>query len=174
MVPCSIELPLECRIVEQYVLYSLFQGEPDGNEAVEQDKDGDSDDNIQLNEGGKKDSFKRRQELLVDSGLAEVCPSHYWCILGKYGCVCNLLVFYFLLEKKSEFLLRSTIDTNSAIKLYRPSKFILLNHVTLGGGGTLTCKFHFTNAVPLLHVTWGIFLHALIFFFFAETHRNMF
>ncbi|KAK6146190.1 hypothetical protein DH2020_020059 [Rehmannia glutinosa] len=45
-----------------------------GGEAVEEDTNGDgdpSDSNIQLNEGGKKDSFKRRQELLVNSGLAE-------------------------------------------------------------------------------------------------------
>ncbi|KAL0367778.1 UNVERIFIED_CONTAM: Pumilio24 [Sesamum radiatum] len=51
----------------------LDQGESDG-ETVEEDKDGEGDHsnaNIQLNEGGKKDSFKRRQELLANSGLAE-------------------------------------------------------------------------------------------------------
>lgn len=65
-----------CWIVEQDFVYSLFQGESDDNEAVEEDKndEGDhSDPDTPLNEGGKKDSFKRRQELLVDSGLAEVC-----------------------------------------------------------------------------------------------------
>ncbi|KAK6146205.1 hypothetical protein DH2020_020074 [Rehmannia glutinosa] len=53
----------------------LDQSESDGGEAVEEDTNGEddpSDSNIQLNEGGKKDSFKRRQELLVNSGLAEV------------------------------------------------------------------------------------------------------
>ncbi|KAL3641908.1 Pumilio 24 [Castilleja foliolosa] len=43
-------------------------------EAAEGEKNGDDysfDPNTQLSEGGKKDSFKRRQELLVDSGLAE-------------------------------------------------------------------------------------------------------
>ncbi|KAK6122603.1 hypothetical protein DH2020_043660 [Rehmannia glutinosa] len=52
----------------------LDQSESDGGEAVEEDTNGEydlSDSNIQLNEGGKKDSFKRRQELLVNSGLAE-------------------------------------------------------------------------------------------------------
>ncbi|KAL0433965.1 UNVERIFIED_CONTAM: Pumilio24 [Sesamum latifolium] len=52
----------------------LDQGESDGGETVEEDKDGEGDNsntNIELNEGGKKDSFKRRQELLVNSGLAE-------------------------------------------------------------------------------------------------------
>ncbi|KAL0393295.1 UNVERIFIED_CONTAM: Pumilio24 [Sesamum radiatum] len=52
----------------------LDQGESDGGEAVEEDKDGEGDHSnasIQLNEGGKKDSFKRRHELLVSSGLAE-------------------------------------------------------------------------------------------------------
>lgn len=47
----------------------------DGSEAAEKESNGEvdnSDDNTQLNEGGKKDPFKRRQELLVDSGLAEV------------------------------------------------------------------------------------------------------
>ncbi|KAL8490597.1 hypothetical protein ACS0TY_022558 [Phlomoides rotata] len=43
----------------------------DDGEAVEEDKDSDAEGNIQLNEGGKKDAFKRRQELLVNSGLAE-------------------------------------------------------------------------------------------------------
>ncbi|KAI3459244.1 hypothetical protein Pfo_015907 [Paulownia fortunei] len=50
------------------------KSESDGGEALDQDRnsEGDhSDANIQLNEGGKKDSFKRRQELLVNSGLAE-------------------------------------------------------------------------------------------------------
>ncbi|KAL0368193.1 UNVERIFIED_CONTAM: Pumilio24 [Sesamum calycinum] len=49
-------------------------GESDGGETVEEDKDGEGDHSnasIQLNEGGKKDSFKRRHELLVSSGLAE-------------------------------------------------------------------------------------------------------
>ncbi|KAL0323422.1 UNVERIFIED_CONTAM: Pumilio24 [Sesamum angustifolium] len=52
----------------------LDQGESDGGETVEEDKDGEGDHSnasIQLNEGGKKDSFKRRHELLVSSGLAE-------------------------------------------------------------------------------------------------------
>jgi pumilio family protein 6 len=39
----------------------------------EGNKDTSSGDNIQLVEGGKKDPFLRRQELLVNSGLAEVC-----------------------------------------------------------------------------------------------------
>lgn len=37
----------------------------EGNESAEEDND--------LVEGGKKDPFVRRQELLVKSGLAEVC-----------------------------------------------------------------------------------------------------
>ncbi|XP_073145377.1 pumilio homolog 24 [Henckelia pumila] len=46
------------------------KGELHGSEAVADDGNNE-DANIPLNEGGKKDSFKRRQELLVDSGLAE-------------------------------------------------------------------------------------------------------
>lgn len=41
--------------------------------APEVDTEVDPDDDIQLPEGGKKDPFLRRQELLVNSGLAEVC-----------------------------------------------------------------------------------------------------
>ncbi|KAH6789444.1 pumilio 24 [Perilla frutescens var. frutescens] len=63
---------------------------PYGEEAVEHDRDDDSDGNILLNEGGKKDSFKRRQELLVDSGLAEklidTCSEMADALLrSKYG-----------------------------------------------------------------------------------------
>ncbi|KAL3812975.1 hypothetical protein ACJIZ3_014243 [Penstemon smallii] len=50
------------------------KGELNDGEAAEEEKkdEGDGvDTSIQLNEGGKKDSFKRRQELLVNSGLAE-------------------------------------------------------------------------------------------------------
>ncbi|GFP85284.1 pumilio homolog 24 [Phtheirospermum japonicum] len=50
------------------------KSESNGGEAIEGETKGDddnSDPNTQLNEGGKKDSLKRRQELLVDSGLAE-------------------------------------------------------------------------------------------------------
>lgn len=66
------------------------KGEQDGEVAVEQDGDDDSDGNIQLNEGGKKDSLKRRQELLVDSGLAEklidTCSEMADALLrSKYG-----------------------------------------------------------------------------------------
>ncbi|CAI9776211.1 unnamed protein product [Fraxinus pennsylvanica] len=45
-----------------------------GDEAIEEDRNGEgetSDTSIHLNDGGKKDSFTRRQELLVNSGLAE-------------------------------------------------------------------------------------------------------
>ncbi|KAK4484228.1 hypothetical protein RD792_011452 [Penstemon davidsonii] len=52
----------------------LQQSELNDGEAVEEEKkdEGDGvDTSILLNEGGKKDSYKRRQELLVNSGLAE-------------------------------------------------------------------------------------------------------
>lgn len=64
------------------LLDSVHHGESDVNseddEAVQEDRNGEgktSDASIHLNKGGKKDSFTRRQELLVNSGLAEVCTS---------------------------------------------------------------------------------------------------
>ncbi|GER27668.1 pumilio 24 [Striga asiatica] len=66
----------------------------DGGETAEEgDADGDndkSDSNKQSNEGGKKDSFKRRQELLVKSGLAEklvdaCCEMADDLLRSKYG-----------------------------------------------------------------------------------------
>ncbi|CAA0834839.1 Pumilio homolog 24 [Striga hermonthica] len=65
----------------------------DGGETAEGDADGDndnSDSNKQPNEGGKKDSFKRRQELLVKSGLAEklvdaCCEMADELLRSKYG-----------------------------------------------------------------------------------------
>ncbi|KAK4477830.1 hypothetical protein RD792_017093 [Penstemon davidsonii] len=56
------------------LLCTLFISELNDGEAVEEEKkdEGDGvDASILLNEGGKKDSYKRRQELLVNSGLAE-------------------------------------------------------------------------------------------------------
>ncbi|XP_022848760.1 pumilio homolog 24, partial [Olea europaea var. sylvestris] len=60
------------------LLDSVHHGESDVNseddEAVQEDRNGEgktSDASIHLNKGGKKDSFTRRQELLVNSGLAE-------------------------------------------------------------------------------------------------------
>ncbi|KAL3820143.1 hypothetical protein ACJIZ3_006048 [Penstemon smallii] len=50
------------------------KGELNDGEAAEEEKKDEGDGvntSIQLSEGGKKDSFKRRQELLVNSGLAE-------------------------------------------------------------------------------------------------------
>ncbi|CAI9771083.1 unnamed protein product [Fraxinus pennsylvanica] len=47
---------------------------PKDDEAIEEDTNGEgktSNTSVHLNEGGKKDSFTRRQELLVHSGLAE-------------------------------------------------------------------------------------------------------
>lgn len=40
---------------------------------VHADESADPDEDIHLVEGGKKDPYLRRQELLVNSGLAEVC-----------------------------------------------------------------------------------------------------
>lgn len=45
--------------------------------------------NLSLVEGGKKDPHVRRQELLVDSGLAEVCGFFY---TSKFG-VCTWRIF---------------------------------------------------------------------------------
>ncbi|KAL6571604.1 hypothetical protein OROHE_003247 [Orobanche hederae] len=67
--------------------------EPDGSEAVGEDTkggDGNADSNIQLNEGGKKCSLMRRQELLVNSGLAEklvdaCCEISEDLLRSKYG-----------------------------------------------------------------------------------------
>lgn len=92
-------------MIELYLLLSLCQDEPNGEETLEQDGDGDSDHSdgdIQLNEGGKKDSLKRRQELLVNSGLAEVCTLCCCYILEEYDmlcCMCHLQrVFRFRLQ----------------------------------------------------------------------------
>ncbi|KAL6526490.1 hypothetical protein OROGR_015580 [Orobanche gracilis] len=67
--------------------------ESDDSEAVGEDTTGgddNSDSNIQLNEGGKKSSLKRRQELLVNSGLAEkligaCCEISEDLLRSKYG-----------------------------------------------------------------------------------------
>ncbi|KAL8486170.1 hypothetical protein ACS0TY_023031 [Phlomoides rotata] len=66
------------------------KGVSDDGEAVAEDKVSDAEGNIQLNEGGKKDAFKRRQELLVNSGLAEkligACSESVEGLLrSKYG-----------------------------------------------------------------------------------------
>lgn len=55
-----------------------------------------------MNEGGKKDPFKRRQELLVDSGLAEVRFSCCWCI-GNYD-----ISYLKLLLHSSNFIFAET------------------------------------------------------------------
>lgn len=39
-----------------------------------------SGDDLHLAEGGKKDPFLRRLELLVNSGLAEVCCFTFWIL----------------------------------------------------------------------------------------------
>lgn len=43
----------------------------------------DADENVKSIAGGKKDPLLRRKELLVDSGLAEVCPAFrpFLCII---------------------------------------------------------------------------------------------
>ncbi|KAK4433892.1 Pumilio24 [Sesamum alatum] len=90
------------------------QGEPDGGETVEEDRDGEDDHSnagIQLNEGGKKDSFKRRQELLVNSGLAEklidACGEMAEGLLrSKYG----KEVIYEVATGGSDGILRPALD----------------------------------------------------------------
>ncbi|KAL2244299.1 UNVERIFIED_CONTAM: Pumilio 24 [Sesamum indicum] len=89
-------------------------GESDGGETVEEDKDGEGDHSnasIQLNEGGKKDSFKRRQELLVNSGLAEklidACGEMAEGLLrSKYG----KEVIYEVATGGSDRILRPALD----------------------------------------------------------------
>ncbi|KAL1539122.1 pumilio 24-like [Salvia divinorum] len=93
-------------------------GEPDDEESNEQDKDGDSDGDIQMNEGGKKDSFKRRQELLVDSGLAEklieTCSEMAEVLLkSKYG----REVMYEVAIGGSDGILHPTLD-EKLLELY--------------------------------------------------------
>ncbi|XP_042022741.1 pumilio homolog 24-like [Salvia splendens] len=93
-------------------------GEPDDEEANEQDKDGDSDGDIQMNEGGKKDPFKRRQELLVDSGLAEklieTCSEMAEVLLkSKYG----REVMYEVAIGGSDGILHPTLD-EKLLELY--------------------------------------------------------
>lgn len=88
-------------MIELYLLLSLCQDEPNGEETLEQDGDGDSDHSdgdIQLNEGGKKDSLKRRQELLVNSGLAEVCTLCCCYILEEYDVLYVSLATSFSLQ----------------------------------------------------------------------------
>ncbi|XP_042021261.1 pumilio homolog 24-like [Salvia splendens] len=92
--------------------------EPDDEEANEQDKDGDSDGDIQMNEGGKKDPFKRRQELLVDSGLAEklieICSEMAEVLLkSKYG----RDVMYEVAIGGSDGILHPTLD-EKLLELY--------------------------------------------------------
>ncbi|XP_011071411.1 pumilio homolog 24 [Sesamum indicum] len=90
------------------------KGESDGGETVEEDKDGEGDHSnasIQLNEGGKKDSFKRRQELLVNSGLAEklidACGEMAEGLLrSKYG----KEVIYEVATGGSDRILRPALD----------------------------------------------------------------
>ncbi|XP_057806060.1 pumilio homolog 24 [Salvia miltiorrhiza] len=93
-------------------------GETDDKEAVEADKEEDGDGNIQLNEGGKKDSFKRRQELLVDSGLAEklidTCSEMAEVLLkSKYG----REVMYEVATGGSDGILHPTLD-EKLLELY--------------------------------------------------------
>ncbi|CAA2961299.1 pumilio homolog 24 [Olea europaea subsp. europaea] len=55
-------------------IFNCFYVNSEDDEAVQEDRNGEgktSDASIHLNKGGKKDSFTRRQELLVNSGLAE-------------------------------------------------------------------------------------------------------
>lgn len=62
---------------KQEVLEVGKSGEEDKkgtDETVHEDEGSkNASEDVNVNEGGKKDPFTRRKELLIDSGLAEVC-----------------------------------------------------------------------------------------------------
>ncbi|KAG8372915.1 hypothetical protein BUALT_Bualt12G0116700 [Buddleja alternifolia] len=94
--------------------FSSSIGESEGGEAVEEDKndeDDHSDASKQLNEGGKKDSLKRRQELLVNSGLAEklvdaCCEMTEDMLRSKYG----KEIIYEVATGGADGILHATLD----------------------------------------------------------------
>ena len=54
----------------------------------------EAEEDIHLVKGGKKDPFVRRQELLVKSGLAEVCWSTcYWGIFPYLNLFTSVILF---------------------------------------------------------------------------------
>lgn len=144
---------------------SFFQSESDGGEAVEEDRDGEDDNStasVQLNEGGKKDSFKRRLELLVNSGLAEVCilcgyflgTLHFvlhWCV---YACTISRPCLYLDFHQFSASNFTAWTYFHPSFWFCETSLVMLLNKL-------MPLLDSWCNVVPFLNC---------LKFFFAETH----
>ncbi|XP_047962865.1 pumilio homolog 24 [Salvia hispanica] len=135
-------------------------GEPDDEEANEQDKDGDSDGDIQMNEGGKKDPFKRRQELLVDSGLAEklieTCSEMAEVLLkSKYG----REVMYEVAIGGSDGILHPTLD-EKLLELYEAIASIAAQPKVEGEEHILE-QFHSSRTIRKLVIDCPSFATAL-------------